>query len=1213
MPGFVPSYGEGTMGELVLQVLRDAGDGGLTVTELIEACDRAGRKFKNAMAAQSGARNALVGQGNPKSQADAKAVFMCLSKEGKFVDQRWTLRFDNLDLTSLPQTPTGETVIVPKRGGKPGGRRKSSEPTEPRATRGAAAAVPAPEPPAETTTTTSARPQRQKSKTLLHDDDFEYDDDDVGGGEDDENSSDDDEEEPALDPTSPATRPKKRRRRGKNVGSNAVPHDERDEKFPDGFEKTVGKGKGATTLGGDVWVCHIPRKDTNGAGVSLKDKSFRLFERVTKRRYPFKDVDPKGFHSSGTNQTVLRSVDAVRRYLQRQEDLRTMDAKTFAAKYPGDGTINEDVVAAAKAEPEPETSKAAAKVGKKASSVEPDPAESQEPPPTRSKSTDTPVDKQLLRRMRWGWPTAEAAAANKVTSGVRGRKKPDRMTAPEGSTSYPFVLIRGAPVGTPAPAVTSPSGWVMCIPGAILSFNDGSLLMLSEFWETSDGVGTVCGRMVLTRPQLRDTYCEEKKLVSKVPGWRDERGTYTHEEEAETRQLFLTETEIERRLDNLRVAVPPVPGACLVRTRVSARQKDKGSEEWHDTCCVLSKTKFDVNWDDAPLEDSGPWRREVFSRGDDPTPRRGVTSVARITHQREVASSAQAALAAVAEKRRAKTEAAPMDVDSEPTEATANEPGGDEIKKEKRRRIDLNDDDDDDEYEPERKVQKKSFVDAVRRGSEQPAEEGLPVAASSKAKETKETKEIPVPAAAPEDARASEVHAQVRAKADEMREVQAAQAKAETEARDRAYAESQARAEKQRKEREERQLKLQRMMEKQKRDKDNAARMSLMGSAVEKQRKEKEEREKQAKAETDRAKRASEDEAEVAAYRRQKEKYAAWPVNPKNGKRSLLMEGASHPVWAPPPAPPPGPPPPAAPPPPPVAPPPSLMHRQGSMGSMAAMGAPRPQQHYPPQGPPQQHYPPHQMPPQQHYPPGPPPPNQVPYGTTPPRQDLNRNRNVRDGPSAPSAVASSSSANSLPKEIDGGLIWVMRDEIIDEAYDKRLIALAADGGIVFENAILSPNTVIFLCAVTKKDDGHQVLLDTFRAVRREGSGSKMYLKEMYRFKALDPTAFKKHMPDGLPNQMKIVPWPMVSRPGKIDTVQRGKNKFLKDKYFEDWLGSGLMEKIRDGKNEFPAVLNKAETEELALGLIREGREQDRRDNEGRASNQGQKGQKKSGR
>ena len=123
MPGFVPPYGEGTMGELIIQVLRDAGEGGLTVTELIEACDRAGRKFKNAMAAQSGARSALVGNGNSKSQADSKAVFRCLSKEGRFVDQRWTVRFDKLDLTSLRPTPTEATVLVPK----PGSRRKSSE------------------------------------------------------------------------------------------------------------------------------------------------------------------------------------------------------------------------------------------------------------------------------------------------------------------------------------------------------------------------------------------------------------------------------------------------------------------------------------------------------------------------------------------------------------------------------------------------------------------------------------------------------------------------------------------------------------------------------------------------------------------------------------------------------------------------------------------------------------------------------------------------------------------------------------------------------------------------------------------------------------------------------------------------------------------------------------------------------------------------------
>jgi hypothetical protein len=123
MPGFVPPYGEGTMGELVTQVLRDAGEGGLTVTELIEACDRAGRKFKNALAAQSVARSALIGNGTSKSQAYSKAVFRCLSKDGRFVDQRWTVRFDKLDLTGPRPTPTGETVIVPK----PGRRRKSSE------------------------------------------------------------------------------------------------------------------------------------------------------------------------------------------------------------------------------------------------------------------------------------------------------------------------------------------------------------------------------------------------------------------------------------------------------------------------------------------------------------------------------------------------------------------------------------------------------------------------------------------------------------------------------------------------------------------------------------------------------------------------------------------------------------------------------------------------------------------------------------------------------------------------------------------------------------------------------------------------------------------------------------------------------------------------------------------------------------------------------
>ena len=102
---------------------------------------------------------------------------------------------------------------------------------------------------------------------------------------------------------------------------------------------------------------------------------------------------------------------------------------------------------------------------------------------------------------------------------------------------------------------------------------------------------------------------------------------------------------------------------------------------------------------------------------------------------------------------------------------------GDGAVKEKRRRVDLlRDDDGDDEgaadgddgeeYEPEKKIRKKSFVDVVRSGTDQ---------------------------GRPEDQRALDVHAQVRAKADELREQQAARAKAEAAARARVRGEARAR------------------------------------------------------------------------------------------------------------------------------------------------------------------------------------------------------------------------------------------------------------------------------------------------------------------------------------------------------------------------------------------------------------------------------------
>ena len=374
-------------------------------------------------------------------------------------------------------------------------------------------------------------------------------------------------------------------------------------------------------------------------------------------------------------------------------------------------------------------------------------------------------------------------------------------------------------------------------------------------------------------------------------------------------------------------------------------------------------------------------------------------------------------------------------------------------------------------------------------------------------------------------------------------------------------------------------MQLKQMMERQKREKDNAARMNLMGSAVEKQRKEKEEREKRAKADAERARRESEVESEAAAYARQKEKYKDWPVNPKTGKRSLLLEGARHPVWAP------APPPPA---------PPPIM-RQGSMGSMASMGA--------------------------HMPRGP-PPSWPPPGRRRRRRPLPSRRRRRinaigtcdpaietgTGTFATAAAVTVDPAggrsrepaalrergDELPKDIDGGLIWVSRREGIDEAYAKKLIGMASDGGMVFQKWITSPNTVIFLCDVSKNDDGHQILLDVFRAQPREGAGERRMYREELGDQPLDPTAFLSSKPDGLPHQVKLVPWQMGSRPGKIGTIQRGRSSILRDTNFRDWLSLDLRKKIRDGKDEFPVILTKHMAEELALGLIKEGREQDKR-------------------
>ena len=114
MGKIVPPYGEGALGHLILQVLRDAGEDGLTVTDLIQATKDAGRRYPSSGAERSGVTNVIVG-GTDNQKKQARAIFQCANPEERFLEQRWALRFDKLDLASLGETPTEDTYVPAKR------------------------------------------------------------------------------------------------------------------------------------------------------------------------------------------------------------------------------------------------------------------------------------------------------------------------------------------------------------------------------------------------------------------------------------------------------------------------------------------------------------------------------------------------------------------------------------------------------------------------------------------------------------------------------------------------------------------------------------------------------------------------------------------------------------------------------------------------------------------------------------------------------------------------------------------------------------------------------------------------------------------------------------------------------------------------------------------------------------------------------------------
>ena len=166
MGKIVPPYGEGALGHLILQVLRDAGEDGLTVTDLIQATKDAGRRYPSSGAERSGVTNVIVG-GTDNQKKQARAIFQCANPEERFLEQRWALRFDKLDLASLGETPTEDTYVPAKRGG----RRKSSDavPADAEdayvpAGRGGLRRKSSDADAAEPTRTNSGRPRRQRGR-----------------------------------------------------------------------------------------------------------------------------------------------------------------------------------------------------------------------------------------------------------------------------------------------------------------------------------------------------------------------------------------------------------------------------------------------------------------------------------------------------------------------------------------------------------------------------------------------------------------------------------------------------------------------------------------------------------------------------------------------------------------------------------------------------------------------------------------------------------------------------------------------------------------------------------------------------------------------------------------------------------------------------------------------------------------------------------------
>jgi len=183
----------------------------------------------------------------------------------------------------------------------------------------------------------------------------------------------------------------------------------------------------------------------------------------------------------------------------------------------------------------------------------------------------------------WQWPSINTFARQ---LGKRSR--------PPNGVLQPCVYLLAAPAGSAPPALTSSTSWIVAKRGAVLCFANGTLMMMDDcYQEIRDKERAMAeGRLVVTRKQLRDN---NFGLVLKVPDMNPL--IFMTEEDAEARELFLTEQRIALPMDNLTTG----DGNAFCDVRHS--MQSMSSIQWKNDVKKVLTGEFDSHWKPKALGD----------------------------------------------------------------------------------------------------------------------------------------------------------------------------------------------------------------------------------------------------------------------------------------------------------------------------------------------------------------------------------------------------------------------------------------------------------------------------------------------------------------------------------------------------------------------------------------------------------------------------------